>query len=263
MRVARRGAIGLLLCLSLSGCFSEGDSQLDEQKEPHFLTGKNRVSAMEYKGAVEAFEKALEVNPHSASAHLELGLLYETKEEDPAAAIYHYEQFLKLQPASDKAALVRERINNCKVKLVETVAYFGPNNQSLQHELEKTRLENAELKAKLVQWQAYYATHAQAPTNPPVSNSAPAGTASAPVPASTVSAARAAATQPVPSSGPRQPFSTAAATATGKTHVVKAGENPSAIARKYGISLSALEAANPQMKPNHLQVGQTLNISAR
>src|SRR5437879_6002786 len=207
MRVARRGAIGLLLCLSLSGCFSEGDSQLDEQKEPHFLTGKNRVSAMDYKGAVEAYEKALEVNPHSASAHLELGLLFETKEEeDPAAAIYHYQQFLKLRPASDKAALVRDRINNCKVKLVETVAYFGPNKQILQHDLEKTRLENAQLKAELTQWRAYYANHALASTNPPPSNSAPAGMASA------VSPARGAAIQPVSSSGPRQPF--AAATAT-------------------------------------------------
>jgi LysM repeat protein len=259
LRLARRGAIGLLLCLSLSGC--EGDSQLDEQKEPHFLTGKNRVSTMDYKGAVEAYEKALEVNPHSASAHLELGLLYETKEEDPAAAIYHYGQFLKLSPASDKAALVRDRINNCKVKLVETVAYFGPNNQILQHDLEKARLQIAELRERLAQWQTYYASHAAATTNPPASNSAPAGPASGPAPASTVSTARAALIQPAPPSGPRQPL--AAAAATGKTHVVKAGENPSAIARKYGISLSALEAANPQMKPNHLQVGQTLNIPAR
>src|SRR5579859_3833242 len=248
MRVARRGAIGLLLCLSLSGCFSEGHSQLDEQKEPHFLSGKNCASAMDYKGAVEAYEKALEVNPHSASAHLELALLYETKEvEDPAAAIYHYQQFLKLRPASEKAALVRDRINNCKVKLVETVAYFGPNNQILQHELEKDHLDIAQLKARLAQWEAYYASHAQATTNTPTSNSAPAGTASTPALASPVSSARASAIQPVSSSGPHQPF---AAAATGKTHVVKAGENPSAIARKYGVTLSALEAANPQMKPS-------------
>jgi LysM repeat protein len=124
------------------------------------------------------------------------------------------------------------------------VAYFGPNNQILQHDLEKTRLQNAELKAQLAQWQAYYASHAAATTNP-----------------AAFSSARATAIQPVPSPALRQPLSTAAA--TGKTHVVNAGENPSAIARKYGISLSALEAANPQMKPNHLQVGQTLNIPAR
>ncbi|HEX4646974.1 MAG TPA: LysM peptidoglycan-binding domain-containing protein [Verrucomicrobiae bacterium] len=257
MRVARHGAIGLLLCVSLSGC---GDNQLDEQKEPHFLAGKNCVSAMDYKGAVEAYEKALEVNPHSASAHLELGLLYETRQEDPAAAIYHYGQFLKLQPASDKAALVRDRINNCKVKLVETVAYFGPNNQILQHDLEKARLDNEKLKAQLAQWQAYYASHVAAPTNPPVSNSPPVRTASDPASASAAPIARAGSIQPALSSSSRQAL---AAGATGKTHTVKAGENPSAIARKYGISLGALEAANPQMKPNRLQVGQTLNIPAR
>ena len=256
--MARHGAIGLLLCVILTGCFSEGDSQLDEQKEPHFLTGKNRVSAMDYKGAVEAYEKALEVNPHSASAHLELGLLYETKEEDPAAAIYHYKQFLKLRPASEKAPLVRDRINNCTVKLVETVAYFGPNNQILQHDLEKARLENTDLKAKLAQWQAYYASHVAPSNNPPASNSPPARIASDPIPAVTTSITHGATSL---QSAPRQPLTPVGA--NGKSHVIKAGENPSAIARKYGISLAALEAANPQMKPSHLQVGQTLNIPAR
>src|SRR5882672_3683534 len=95
LRMPLRWVIALLLCLSMGGCLPSGRNPLDEQKEPHFLTGKSRVASMDYKGAVEAFEKALEVNPRSASAHFELGLLYEKNEMDYAAAIYHFDRFLR------------------------------------------------------------------------------------------------------------------------------------------------------------------------
>ena len=84
------GVISCLLCLGLTGCFLSGENQLDEQKEPHFLTGKKRMNSLDHKGAVEAFEKALEINPRSASAHFELALLFEQKEDDYAAAVYLY-----------------------------------------------------------------------------------------------------------------------------------------------------------------------------
>src|SRR4051812_30044747 len=95
------GAVLLFgLILALSGCDRYARTQLDEEKEPHFLAGKSRVSTLDYKGAIECFEKAIQVNPQSASAHFELGWLFEEKESDPAAAIYHYEHYLKLRPAS-------------------------------------------------------------------------------------------------------------------------------------------------------------------
>src|ERR1041385_6227410 len=92
-----RGTLALLLCAGLSGCVP-GQGQSEEEREPHFLAGKSAINGMDYKGAIEAFEKALEVNPHSASAHFELAWLYDQKEPEPAAAIYHYEQYLQLQP---------------------------------------------------------------------------------------------------------------------------------------------------------------------
>ena len=74
MRLPR--LLGLLvLGLGLSGCFPEAETPVEEQKNPYFVTGKSRVTARDYKGAVEAFEKAVEVNPRSALAHFELGLL--------------------------------------------------------------------------------------------------------------------------------------------------------------------------------------------
>ena len=102
-----------------------GDSQLDEKKEANFIAGKNLVIQMDYQGAIDSFEKSLEVNPRSAAAHFELGWLYENKVSppDPAAAIYHYDRFLKYSTNPDKAEadLARQHITNCKLELAKTV----------------------------------------------------------------------------------------------------------------------------------------------
>jgi hypothetical protein len=116
-----RCALAFLLLACLDGCLPSSQSQMEEEKEPHFLAGKSCINNMDYKGAIDEFEKALEANPHSASAHFQLGWLYEEKEPDPAAAIYHYEQFLKLRPNSDNAEVIAQHITNCKQDLAKTV----------------------------------------------------------------------------------------------------------------------------------------------
>ncbi|MGO9002525.1 MAG: hypothetical protein ACLQHM_11200, partial [Limisphaerales bacterium] len=70
------GACVVWLAVALSGCTPSGRSRLSEEKEPHFVLGKSRVNAMDFQGAIEAFEQSLEANPHSATAHFELGWLY-------------------------------------------------------------------------------------------------------------------------------------------------------------------------------------------
>ena len=95
------GALTVLLLAGVSGCLPSGQSQMEEEKESHFLAGKNCVNSMDYTGAIEEFEKALRANPDSASAHFQLGWLCEEKEPDPAVAIYHYQQFLKLRPNAE------------------------------------------------------------------------------------------------------------------------------------------------------------------
>jgi LysM repeat protein len=47
---------------------------------------------------------------------------------------------------------------------------------------------------------------------------------------------------------------------TTRTHTVKAGETPSLIARKYGVKLESLMAANPSVDARRLKVGQLLRI---
>lgn len=248
-RLACRCAIGILLCFGICGCIPSGESQLDEQKEPHFLTGRNLVSQMDFKGAIASFEKALEVNPRSASAHFELGCLYEEKDNDPAAAIYHYERFLKLRPNASEAELARGHITACKLELARTVSSLGPLPPSTQRDMEKVMIENKDLKTQLARWEAAYPGHPVSPTNLPVQNPAQSVTGQ-----NQAGSVRTATVQPNPTVTNRA--------AGGRTHTVKTGENPAAIARKYGVSTSALMAANPQARPTHLQVGQVLNIPA-
>ena len=93
--------------LALTASSLTGESQVDEEKEPHFLEGKERVNSLDYDGEIDSFEKALQVNPRSASAYFELGCLCDQRQSDPAAAIYHYMHYLKLRPNGENAERAR------------------------------------------------------------------------------------------------------------------------------------------------------------
>jgi tetratricopeptide (TPR) repeat protein len=232
-----------------SGCTPVASTQLEEEKEPHFLEGKSRVNALDYKGAIESFEKALDVNPRSASAHFELGWLLDEKEPDPAAAIYHYQHFLKLRPNAERAVNVKARIMTCKQELTKSVS-LGPVTQSLQNEFERLNEDNKKLREDLEKWRSY-ALHLQSLTNQASSAPrvvrAPALATGAVTPVSYHSATARSATVPQ---------------ASVRSHTVKPGETPAAIARRYGVRVEALMAANPRVDARRMQVGQALNIPA-
>src|ERR1700677_2464407 len=149
LRAITSFAVLLLLAACCGGC-SPGDSHLDEEKDPHFQRGRNLVEGQDFKGAVDEFEKALETNPHSAAAHFELGWLYENKMNDYAAAIYHYDRYLQLQPNSERAQAmdVTERIRGCKQQLANS-EFPLPNSQDLQREVDRLTAENLLLHQQL------------------------------------------------------------------------------------------------------------------
>jgi tetratricopeptide (TPR) repeat protein len=246
-----RTTLFLLASLALSGCLDSTQSQMDEEKESHFLMGKSRVSAMDYPAAIESFEKALEVNPRSAAAHLELACLYENRELDPAAAIYHYQQYLKFRPNAENTDIVNQRILAMKQELVKTV-WLGPVTERQQREFERLVEENKRLNDELEKWRAY-ATRLQALTNPP----SPALTARQSQPVTSVTPLVA---NPGSSNLTTIARSSVTPVASPRTHIVQAGETLSIIARKYRVRLEALKAANPRLDPRRMRVGQTLII---
>lgn len=249
-----------VVCLgaALSGC---APSDQDEEQEPHYVLGQSRVNAMDYQGAVEAFEESLEVNPHSAAAHYQLGMLYENQENDPAAAIYHYEQYLKYDPTAENADIIRQHIAACKQQLAADVLPL-PSAPQAQEQLETLVEQNRQLQQQvqslqetLKQWNAWYANEMAVKSNAAV---LPQDETLQTQPQTPVQAVQP--VQPVTQPVIPKPAYSPGPSAHGRTHAVERGETAMAICRKYGIRLSALENANPQVNVSRLRVGEILNI---
>jgi LysM repeat protein len=251
LRLCRIAPLLAVLAI-LSGCIDSAQSQMDEEKESNYLMGKSRSAAMDFPAAIDSFEKALEVNPKSGAAHFELACLYENRQLDPAAAIYHYQEYLKLRPNAPNTDVVNQHILALKQELVKTVS-LGPVTERQQREFERLIEENKRLTDEAEKWRTY-AMRLQALTNQTVPVSAPLQGAqhsnSGQVSHGTTvnSNSTMVARESVPSS------------TTARTHTVQAGETPSLIARKCGVRLDALMAANPRLDPRRLRVGQILAL---
>ncbi len=171
----------------MSGCVPSGENQSDEQNEPNFIAGKNLLGHSDYKGAVEAFEKSLAANPRSASAHYELGCLFDNSEKTvhfPMDAIYHYCHYLILKypqssgsspsiqsdydllvqlgvepttngfqkatiQLSEHDILVRQRIESCKLEVAKSVSGLGTIPSAAQREIQRLTDENKTLAIKV------------------------------------------------------------------------------------------------------------------
>jgi tetratricopeptide (TPR) repeat protein len=266
-----RLAVGILCGLWLTGCDRVSSGPLDEQRDPHFIAGKNKVRAYDFEGAIESFERAAEANPASASAHFELGVLYREHTTNAAAAIYHFERYLKLRPDSEFAEPVRQHILACKQELASSVL-LDPVAKGFQRELDRLTKENEFLKSQVAQLQASLARRPAVeppPAAPARGQPDPSGPAPTPVLRLTKqdlaaggAPREAAPAPPPPSIKSRTSGASPAPAARPRTHVVRKGETAYAIAKQHGISVRRLCEANPTLDPNRVRAGQTLTIPA-
>ncbi len=262
MAFIRLMLLALATCLLWTGC-PPADRKADETKDKWYVLGESRQNSMDYKGAVEAFLKALETNPHSASAHKKLGILYDREEEvrDYWAAIYHYRRLLALRPDDQHADIIKDAIQNCQQELAgdvgpiavdQVTARILEERDALGQELTKLREENRKLTEALAQ-----AGGGGGGVNLPVLNGAGGGQPSQPP-------------RPEPTVMPRQPSEAPALPRAGAanpgtatrptTHVVQQGENLYRIATRYGLKAEDLQRANPHVNARTMRVGTILKI---
>jgi len=242
--------IGLSMALLGAGCSPTAQTPVDEQKNPHYQAGKERTSALDYKGAIECFERALEDNPRSVLAHFELGVLFEQKENDYAAALYHYNKALQLRPSGYPSDNIRQRIPACKQELVKADSLAVVNPGALR-ETERLREENRTLRKQLEALQAHLAGR------PPATLATGSSLNLSPSLASVTNVVQA---RSLSNSSTNSMRATPGGSASSRTHVVKPGETMAAVARRYQIRLPALQSANPGVDPKRLRAGQVLNL---
>ena len=214
---------------------------------------------MDYTGAIDEFEKAWKPTRAMPRRIFELGWLYEKPEPEPdsAAAIYHYQQFLKLRPTADTAEAVRQRVMNCKQDLAKAVLPLT-SAPGVQHDLEQLVQENKQLKAEVEQWRAYFKAQ---PTNhpvlqvstslPPIPHVQPTQTVQSIDTAQVPRRCGAILTPQTPGTTSRIPPRTSA-----RTYTVQPKDTFASISRKFNVKLDALTAANPGVDARKLASGQ-------
>ena len=284
----------LFLVFFFTGCDQISRGPMEEEKDPHYLAGQKKYNAMDWDGAIESFEKALQSNPNNSAAHLALGTLYYDRKNDFAAAIYHFERHLRLRPNSPMAEVVNGQITACKRELAKTVS-FALVGREVQQQLDRyihtnnmlrQRIEALEIELnRRPRYITNYVTNFVAiPEFSPNERSAARMTRPAePVAASQPQQQQAAPSvrQPDPTPPARQSASSPPAARTtrnttpparaaapsqqqraSRSHKVRPGETLEVIARKYGVSVSALKRANPSASRGS-RAGQTLVIPSR
>lgn len=284
----------ILLALLLQGCPSDSRSGLDEERDPHYLVGESRESSLDYQGAAEAYEKALENNPRNVAAHKKLGFLHYQRLADPSAAIYHFERVLRFRPNDDHADTIKQFIALSKQELARTVS-LAPLAKQANDELNRLTTENGELRRQVDAYRQQLTLINQRVASP-VSNTPPYA-ASVPIPgpgASDPSAPgsttgrRGAAVVPVPSPSRPQtatlapgapgrvkpavpaegvkPAGAAVVTpapAVARSYTVRSGDTLKAIATRMNLTTRALILANPNLDPRRIKPGQVINLPPR
>lgn len=270
------------------GCFRMNEGTLDEEKDPHFIEGKKKVNSMDYEGAIESFERALQANPRSAAAHFELGVLYEERKNDFGAAVYHYQRHLQLNPKSSMSDVVTGRITNCKRELAKTVS-VALVSREIQRDLERLTLTNNAMRERLTaleaeltrrpQYITNYMTNwltvtqfvtrtVEAPANrqeqttPPDNDRTPPSRPSGSTAGRTgTSGNRSSSTQQRGATGPTatRPAPTAPREAK-RIHIVRSGDTLAKISRQYNVSIDSLRRANPRLNPSRIVPGQAVVI---
>lgn len=256
------------LVLWLSGCFNAGQRAADEEKEPNYLAGVSRLNSMDFKGAIQMFEKALTANPDSAAAHLQLAFLYEEKENNYAAAIYHFQKHLALRPKSNLEETIKQRVFSCTLELARTVPFTMVSGQ-VQNDLRRLRDSNQSLLQQVEQLKAELNAQAADFSNRlALASQVQAPTPQRQAPPATVTPSYQDRRSSIPDRSPTQasfhavPRSTTPtpSTSSPRVHIVKPGETLATISRRYNIKLSSLQSANPRVDPRKLRAGQVLHL---
>lgn len=143
MTLFRTLVLGWLLLIC--ACTQYQGSDVTEKDHPTLKKARERVGQQDVDGAEELLREFLGKNPDFSLAHLQLGMVYQSK-MDPIKAVYHFERYLEGRPDTEKGDSVRQLVEIELRLLSATLAAAEPGSEQAQiHDLSR-KLDLAEQK---------------------------------------------------------------------------------------------------------------------
>ena len=209
----------------LGGCeklqqFNRADRAIDQAEQ--------KQSSGDYRGAVDAYEKALDGTSKTADTHFRLALIYDEKLHDPVGAVHHLHRYLALFPGGPHAREAKTTLERLELTLATSLS---GGTLIPRAEANQLKAENVSLRKQLA-----------ATSNPAM--------AVGPRPSPAGAVARDAQGRPPPGT---------------RTYVVQRGDTLASIARKFYKNKARardIQDANQNSVPDpkKLKLGQTLII---
>jgi tetratricopeptide (TPR) repeat protein len=148
-RIRRHAGAGLLagMLAVTAGC---QDLARPAREEDHPLMRQALAldRAGNVDGAVEAYQRAIDMRPRAARAHLNIAVLYnQPPKEDFLRAIYHFERYLEMRPNADNVGQVRELVR--RAQLMYGAGLAGADSNEMLSLIADQRREAAALRQQV------------------------------------------------------------------------------------------------------------------
>jgi tetratricopeptide (TPR) repeat protein len=280
------GTAALFALAAGVGCGGDANSLASEMDDSSYRDGQQMERQGRWDEALADYLKVIDRRGDSApESNLDAGLIYLNHIKDPIFAIYHFRKYLELEPNSKQAVYVRGLIDAAKREFARVLPGQPLESQTehlgVEEQVERLQRENDELKVEVAALRAGTAvpvTHSSAIDVPAITPPQPAAEETQPAAeASPISLAPSDQSDkgqgseisdapPEEAPAAAKPSRPAAASASGRHHVVAKGDTLFNLAMKYYGNRSKwrdIVAANREVLTSEntpLKIGMDLKI---